>query len=60
MTFEEANRLREFDIVSEFGIDSANCICGNCKHYDECRAREIFEYYNPSDSISECDYHEEE
>ncbi len=60
MTFEEANVLPRFNLISAFGIDSADCICGNCKHYDDCRAREAFEYFNPSDTITECDFKEEE
>ena len=56
-TFEEANMTEPYDIISAFGIDSADSLCHDCIHYSDCRAVEVFEYYCPSDSISKCKFH---
>ena len=60
MTFEEANVLPRFNILGAFGIEAAECTCDGCSRYEGCRAREEFEYFNPSDTITECDFKEEE
>ena len=59
MTFDEANAHEDYELLDLFEVEQNDSICSSCLNENYCRAKDVFHFYYPSDSISKCKFHEE-